>query len=95
MTVRAAESPAPDDFLIARGGRFLRGPPHRRRLVVPPGQRALLPVLRWLWRFVVWGLLLRDLARLDLQLAVTHPDRVGGPGFISQYPPVRRASCRS
>jgi hypothetical protein len=43
---------------------------------------------RWIWRFVVWGLLLRDLARLDLQLAVMHPDRTGGLAFISQYPPV-------
>lgn len=48
----------------------------------------LFLVVRWLWRFVVWGRLLYDLARLDLQLAVTHPDRVGGLGFISQYPPV-------
>ena len=43
---------------------------------------------RWIWRFVVWGLLLRDLANLDLQLAVMHPDRTGGLAFISHYPPV-------
>jgi hypothetical protein len=43
---------------------------------------------RWLWRFVVWGLLLRDLAKLDLQIAVMHPDRTGGLAFISHYPPV-------
>jgi hypothetical protein len=44
--------------------------------------------LRWIWRFVVWGWLLRDLAKLDLQLAVMHPDRTGGLAFISEYPPV-------
>jgi hypothetical protein len=43
---------------------------------------------RWIWRFVVWGLLLRDLAKLDLQIAVMHPDRTGGLAFISHYPPV-------
>jgi hypothetical protein len=43
---------------------------------------------RWIWRFVVWALLLRDLARLDLQLVAAHPDRAGGLGFISQYPRV-------
>ena len=43
---------------------------------------------RWIWRFIVWALLLRDLAKLDLQVVATHPDRAGGLGFISQYPPV-------
>lgn len=41
---------------------------------------------RWLWRFVVWGLLLRDIARCELQLVSTHPDRCGGLAFIGQYP---------
>jgi hypothetical protein len=48
----------------------------------------LFLLARWIWRFVVWALLLRDLAKLDLQLVATHPDRAGGLGFISQYPPV-------
>ena len=43
-------------------------------------------LLRWLWRHGVWGLLLRDLARLDLRLVATHPDGAGGLGFIGQYP---------
>ena len=43
-------------------------------------------LLRWLWRHLVWALLLHDLARLDLRLVVTHPDGVGGLAFIGQYP---------
>lgn len=41
---------------------------------------------RWLWRFVTWGLLLRDVARCDLRLVATHADRCGGLAFIGQYP---------
>lgn len=41
---------------------------------------------RWLWRFVTWGLMLRDIARCDLRLVATHPDRCGGIAFIGQYP---------
>jgi hypothetical protein len=41
---------------------------------------------RWLWRFVVWGLLLRDIAHCDLRLVATHPDRCGGLAFIGTYP---------
>jgi hypothetical protein len=41
---------------------------------------------RWLWRFVTWGLLLRDIARCDLRLVATHPDRCGGLAFIGEYP---------
>jgi hypothetical protein len=41
---------------------------------------------RWLWRFGTWGLLLRDIARCDLRLVATHPDRCGGLAFIGQYP---------
>lgn len=43
-------------------------------------------LLRWLWRHAVWGLLLHDLARLELRLVATHPDGVGGLAFIGQYP---------
>lgn len=43
-------------------------------------------LLRWLWRHAVWGLLLRDLAQLDLRLVATHPDGAGGLAFIGQYP---------
>ena len=41
---------------------------------------------RWLWRFITWGLMLRDIARCDLRLVATHPDRCGGIAFIGQYP---------
>jgi hypothetical protein len=43
-------------------------------------------LLRWLWRHLVWGLLLRDLAGLELRLVATHPDGAGGLAFIGQYP---------
>ena len=43
-------------------------------------------LLRWLWRLCVWGLLLRDLAALDLRLVATHPDGHGGLAFLGQYP---------
>lgn len=43
-------------------------------------------VLRWLWRHLVWGLLLRDVARLELRLVATHPDGYGGLAFIGGYP---------
>jgi len=43
-------------------------------------------LIRWLWRHLVWALLLRALARLELRLVATHPDGVGGLGFIGGYP---------
>lgn len=41
---------------------------------------------RWIWRVVVWGMLMRKLARLDLRLVATHPDGYGGIGFLMAYP---------
>lgn len=41
---------------------------------------------RWLWRFMTWGMLLRDVARCNLKLVATHADRCGGLAFIGQYP---------
>ena len=41
---------------------------------------------RWVWRFVTWGWLLRDVAGCDLKLVATHADRCGGLAFIGQYP---------
>jgi len=43
-------------------------------------------LFRWLWRHLVWALLLRDIARLELKTVVTHPDGLGGLAFIGQYP---------
>jgi hypothetical protein len=45
-------------------------------------------MLRWHWRYLVWALLLRDLARLDLRLVATHLDHTGGLAFIGRYPNV-------
>ncbi|MEN8214251.1 MAG: hypothetical protein ABFR19_07795 [Pseudomonadota bacterium] len=43
-------------------------------------------LLRSLWRLIVWSLLLRQLAALDLRLVATHPDGHGGLAFLGQYP---------
>ena len=43
-------------------------------------------MLRWLWRFGCWALMLRDLARCGLRLVATHADRCGGLSFIGLYP---------
>lgn len=43
-------------------------------------------LFRWLWRLVVWALLLRDIAGLELRLVVTHPDGNAGLAFVGQYP---------
>lgn len=43
-------------------------------------------LLRWLWRFGCWALMLRDLARCELRLVATHADRCGGLSFIGLYP---------
>lgn len=38
--------------------------------------------LMWLWRFLIWTLLLWRLSRLDLDLRPPHPDGSGGIGFL-------------
>lgn len=45
-------------------------------------------VLRWFWRFAVWGWLLYRISRLKLNLVAFHPDQTGGLGFLSVYPMV-------
>lgn len=42
----------------------------------------LILMLGWLWRLLLWGRLLWLLASLNLALAASHPDRVGGLGFV-------------
>ena len=37
---------------------------------------------RWMWRYGVWTWFLHRVARLDLRLVGTHPDRAGGLGFV-------------
>ena len=42
--------------------------------------------LGWLWRIVLVIVLFRRLARLELALVPTHPDRNGGLGFVRKLP---------
>lgn len=46
----------------------------------------LFLVLRWIWRFLVWSVLLFRISRLPLRLTPLHPDRAGGLGFLSNFP---------
>lgn len=39
--------------------------------------------LLWLWKLIVWSILLRRLSGLSLNLIPTHPDQAGGLTFIS------------
>ncbi len=42
----------------------------------------LFMLLGWLWRLILTWILFRRLSRLDLHLVPSHPDHVGGLGFI-------------
>ena len=46
----------------------------------------LFLMMRWLWRFLVWTVLLFRIARLPLQLTAVHPDRAGGLIFLAMFP---------
>jgi hypothetical protein len=39
-------------------------------------------MFRWLWRYALWCYLLRGVANFNLDLVPTHPDRLGGLGFV-------------
>ena len=52
--------------------------------VVRPVFLALL--LAWVWRLALAFVLMRRIARLDLALVPTHPDRAGGLGFLEWLP---------
>jgi hypothetical protein len=43
-------------------------------------------MLRWYFRLVVWARFLWQVARCELHLVPTHPDRAGGLGFLSLTP---------
>ena len=43
-------------------------------------------LLRWYYRILIWIRLLWQVSRCELSLVPTHPDRVGGLGFLSQTP---------
>lgn len=40
-------------------------------------------MLRWYFRMFIWMRFLRQVSRIDLSLVPTHPDRVGGLGFLA------------
>jgi len=40
-------------------------------------------LVRWYFRLFIWTRFLWQVSRIDLQLIPTHPDRVGGVGFLS------------
>lgn len=40
-------------------------------------------LLRAVWVFLLWAMFLGRIARLDLELTPTHPDRAGGLGFLA------------
>ena len=40
-------------------------------------------MLRWYFRFFIWMRFLWQVSRIDLSLVPTHPDRVGGLGFLA------------
>ena len=46
----------------------------------------IILLLAWVWRLVVCAVLLWRISRLPLQLVPTHPDRVGGLGFLEEMP---------
>lgn len=43
-------------------------------------------LLRGLWRYIVWALLLWRVASLELRLVASHPDGKAGLAFIAEYP---------
>ena len=40
-------------------------------------------LLRWYYRLLIWARFLWQASRIELQLVPTHPDRVGGLGFLA------------
>ncbi len=46
----------------------------------------LTHLLGWVWRTALLVRLFRGIARLDLSLVPTHPDRAGGLGFLAEVP---------
>jgi hypothetical protein len=39
--------------------------------------------LRWLWKYVLWSFFICRVSTLSLKLRPTHPDRLGGLGFLA------------
>jgi hypothetical protein len=53
-----------------------------RLLVSQPLFLSLL--LTWLWRLFLWLRCLRRVARMDVRIVASHPDKAGGLGFLGQ-----------
>lgn len=45
---------------------------------------AQVLLFRWLWRLVIWWRFLAQVAKIDLQLIPTHPDRAAGLGMLGR-----------
>jgi len=43
-------------------------------------------LIGWMWRLILFGLLLRRISRLPLSLVPSHPDGNGGLGFLELFP---------
>ena len=43
-------------------------------------------MLGWLWRLILFGLMLRRISKLNLSLVPSHPDGNGGLGFLEMLP---------
>ena len=53
-------------------------------------------LIRWYFRLFIWTRFLWQVSRLDLRLVPTHPDRVGGLGFLpTRCTPSRRWRWRT
>jgi len=84
-TLQAAQAAYPADVATwvtptAAGDRALSLAGMWRTFVSQPLYVVL--VLMWLWRAAVWGIFLRKVSRLDLQLVASHPDHMGGLQFV-------------
>jgi hypothetical protein len=53
-----------------------------RLLVSQPFFMSLL--LTWFWRMFLWARCVRGIARMDLRIVASHPDKAGGLGFLGQ-----------
>ena len=72
--------------VVVDGGVVLSWAGNAARFVSNP--LFLFLVLRWLWRFFVWAVLLYRISWLRLHLTPLHPDGSGGLGFLAIYPSI-------
>jgi hypothetical protein len=48
------------------------------------GPLVIIFVVRWIWLMLTWGAFIRKIAALPLRLVPSHPDLMGGLGYVSQ-----------